>query len=317
MSNTEINVVLGGNGNIGSYVVRELLSKGKNVRVVSRSGRSVFDNTSVEVVKADAFDLESLKIAFQGATAIYHCLGLPYQDFPKLDHIMRNVILAATEVGNQIKIIYADNLYAYGERNVADGGLTEKMEHLAEGKKGKIRSNIEKQLQDAHKDGKLKITIGKGSDFFGPGATNSMLGMYVFDVLTNGKDVKLLGNLDKRHSFIYLPDFAKGLVTLGENENAFGEVWHLPHVSSLPTRKFVELILKEAKAETKKITTMPKLMLLIGTLFNKTAREFKEVAYQWEKDFVVDDSKFSKIFNVTATPITEAIAESVEYYMNS
>ena len=191
------------------------------------------------------------------------------------------------------------------------------MKHLAEGKKGKIRSNIEKQLHDAHKDGKVRMTIGKGSDFFGPGATNSMLGMYLFDVLNNEKDVKLLGNLDKRHSFIYLPDFGRGLVTLGENEDAFGEVWHLPHTSSLPTRKLVELVLKEAKAETKKISTMPKLMLLIGALFNKTAREFREVSYQWEKDFVVDDSKFNKAFNVTATPITDAITETVQYQMKA
>ncbi|MHA1994184.1 MAG: NAD-dependent epimerase/dehydratase family protein [Candidatus Hodarchaeales archaeon] len=314
MSKTEVNVVLGGNGNIGSYVIEELLSRGKSVRLVSRSGRSIFDN-SVEVVKADGFDLESLKNAFKCATKIYHCLGLPYQDFPKLEQIMKNVLSAATEEGNDIKIIYADNLYAYGERNIGNGGLTENMKHLAEGKKGKIRSNIENLLHTANAEGKIKATIGKGSDFFGPGATNSILGMYVFDVLANGKNVRLLGNLDKRHSFIYLPDFAKGLVTLGENENSFGEVWHLPHTSSLPTRKFVQMILKETKKEDKKISAMPKLMLLIGTLFNKTAREFNEVAYQWEKDFVVDDSKFRETFDITYTSTTEAITETMDFYL--
>ena len=168
MSKTEVNVVLGGNGNIGSYVITELLSRGKSVRLVSRSGRSIFDN-SVEVVKADGFDLESLKNAFKGATKIYHCLGLPYQDFPKLEQVMKNVLSAATEEGNHIKIIYADNLYAYGERNAANGGLTENMKHLAEGKKGKIRSNIEKQLHDAHKGGKNQsdtMTQGKHTDEF-------------------------------------------------------------------------------------------------------------------------------------------------------
>ena len=58
-------------------------------------------------------------------------------------------------------------------------------------------------------------------------------------------------------------------------------------------------------------------MLLIGTLFNKTAREFNEVAYQWEKDFVVDDSKFRETFDITYTPTTEAITETVGFYLES
>ena len=316
MENTELNVVLGANGNVGSYIVKELLARGKNVRTVSRSGNSNF-GTSVEVVKADAFDLESLKVAVQGATTIYHCIGLPYQDFPKLEIIMDNVIRAAANQGNETKVVYADNLYAYGKNNVAKGALKEDLPHLAEGKKGKIRSRIENNLLKAHKEEKLKATIGKASDFFGPGAKYSVLGMYLFEKLNNGNDITLQGNLDKRHSFIYLPDFGKGLVTLGENENAFGEVWHLPHVSSVTVREFVEMVLKEANTESKNVKTMSKLMLLIGSLFIKTAREFREVAYQWENDFVVDSSKFASTFDFQPTKPDIAIHQTVKWHTNN
>ncbi len=316
MEKSELNVVLGANGNVGSYIVKELLARGKNVRIVSRSGNSNF-GTSVKAVKGDAFDLESLKAAVRGATTIYHCIGLPYQDFPKLEIIMDNVIRAAASQGNETKVVYADNMYAYGEYNVIKGPLKEDLPHLAEGKKGKIRSRIEVNLLNAHKEEKIRATIGKGSDFFGPGAKNSMLGMYLFEKLNNGKDVNLIGNLDKRHSFIYLPDFGKGLVTLGENENAFGKTWHLPHVSSVTVREFAEMVLKEANTESKKVKSMPKFMLLIGSLFIKTAREFREVAYQWESDFVVDSSKFTSTFDVQPTDPEVAIQQTVEWHLKN
>lgn len=316
MEKTELNVVLGANGSVGSNIVSELLARGKKVRIVSRSGNSSFDK-SVEAVKGDAFDLKSLKAAVQGANVVYHSIGMPYQDFPKLEIIADNVIRAASSVGKETKVVYTDNLYAYGKRNAVKGPLKEDLPHLADGKKGKIRSSIENKLLNAHKEGKIKATIGKASDFFGSGAKNSMLGMYVFDHLNSEKDISLMGNVDKLHSYIYLPDFGRGLVTLGENENAFGEVWHLPHNISISTRKFVEMILKEAKTESKKIKTMPKLMLLFGSLFIKTAREFKEVVYQWENDFVVDSSKFTSAFDVQLTPPEVAIRQTVEWYKNN
>lgn len=130
-----------------------------------------------------------------------------------------------------------------------------------------------------------------------------------------GNKVQMFGNLDKLHSYIYLKDFAKGLVMLAENEKAFGEVWILPYGETLTTRNLIELIFEEAGVESNgKISSNPKIMLTIGEIFMKMVREIKEVIYQAEIDWVVDSSKFEKVFKVSATPHREAIRETLEWY---
>jgi nucleoside-diphosphate-sugar epimerase len=59
---------------------------------------------------------------------------------------------------------------------------------------------------------------------------------------------------------------------------------------------------------------MGKLMMSIGGLFIPGARETVEMMYEFEKPFVVDSTKFEKTFGVQATPLREAIRQTVAWY---
>ncbi|MNO03361.1 hypothetical protein D3C81_2240330 [compost metagenome] len=56
------------------------------------------------------------------------------------------------------------------------------------------------------------------------------------------------------------------------------------------------------------------MMLRIGGLFIPAARESIEMLYQFENDFIVDSSKFSSRFGMTATPLEESIAKTIAWY---
>jgi nucleoside-diphosphate-sugar epimerase len=59
---------------------------------------------------------------------------------------------------------------------------------------------------------------------------------------------------------------------------------------------------------------MGKTMLRIGGLFIPEAREMVEMAYEFEKPFVMDSSKFEMAFGMQATPLRQALSDTLDWY---
>ena len=163
---------------------------------------------------------------------------------------------------------------------------------------------------------RLRLAIGRASDFYGPRVIASILGERVFNPALKGKTIRMLGNIDVPHSYIYIKDFANGLVTLGEEPNASGEVWHIPAAKALTTRELLHLIFNETKKTPKVQTTSPFITNLLSK-FYPIIKELKEVLPTYEKSYLVDHSKFEKSFGNPSTPHGEAISETVKWYKNN
>lgn len=301
-------VVLG-TGPLGLAVVEELLNQGKKVVAVNRSGRCPLP-LKAQLKKCDITDSEKTKDLLKDALVLYNCIGLPYEEWEStLPKMMDNIIAAAEE--NNIKIVYADNLYAYGPQNEP---LHENMSYHPIGIKTKVRAEIANKLMMASKEGRVRATIGRGSDFYGPGVRNAMLGERVFQHLLDEKKVELLGNPDMLHSHIYIKDFARGLVILGDEEKADGEVWHIPHQAPTSTRQLVEEIATSLGKKPKYLIAN-KLIVSIMGLFNPVMRDFKELLYQNTNDFTVNSNKFTSNFTFKPTLHKQAIKETSEWYI--
>jgi nucleoside-diphosphate-sugar epimerase len=63
-----------------------------------------------------------------------------------------------------------------------------------------------------------------------------------------------------------------------------------------------------------RIQVAPKIVLRVMGIFNPGMREMIEMLYEFEEPFVVDHSKFEAAFGVHATPLKEAIGETVRWY---
>jgi nucleoside-diphosphate-sugar epimerase len=115
-------------------------------------------------VAADAADRAQAARAAAGAAVIYHCASPPYTQWPALFPALTGSILGAAE-SSGAKLVFADNLYAYGP---VDGPLREDLPAVAHGPKGKIRAGMAAQLLAAHRDGQAEVVIGRASDYYGP-----------------------------------------------------------------------------------------------------------------------------------------------------
>jgi nucleoside-diphosphate-sugar epimerase len=209
------------------------------------------------------------------------------------------------------KLIAIENLYMYGPT----GGrpLTEDLPYAANTRKGRVRARMSEVLMESHTSGKVRVAIGRASDFFGPRALASAAGEQVFGRAVEGKSAHVAGDPDQPHTYTYVPDIGKGLVILGEREEALGQAWHLPSPETLTTRQFVEMIFEEV-GKPVRLQAAPKVLLRALGLFNPTLRETIEMHYEFEEPFVVDDSDFIRTFGDQATPLREAIQRTVRWY---
>jgi nucleoside-diphosphate-sugar epimerase len=304
----EIHVVFGGSGALGSAVVRELVKRGKRVRAASRSGKAGLPQEA-EVIKADASQPESARQACQGASVVYNCVNVPYNKWPELfPPVLEAIIEGAAAAG--AKLVQADNLYMYGP---VDGPLTEDLPYRATGRKGKTRARMAERLMAAHEEGKVRVVIGRASDFFGPGVLLSAAGAQVFGTALQGKKAQVLGKLDVPHTYSFVPDCAKAFVTLGERDEALGGVWHVPNAETVTTRQFLQMIFDEA-GRTPKIQAAPGFLVKVMGLVNPMMREFTEMLYEYEKPFIVDDRKFRSAFGAEVTPLREAVRMTLDWY---
>ena len=303
-----LNIVFGAGGGLGSAVVRALAGSGKPVRGVNRSGRAEVPD-GVELVAADAADEQSARAACEGASAVFHCVGIPYTEWAdKFAAITDGIIEGAASAG--AKLIFGDNLYMYGP---VDGPMTEESPNAATGTKGRIRIAMATAIMKAHKDGRIRAAIGRASDFFGPGCFNAMLGPRVIGPALRGERCDLPGRLDVPHTYSFIDDIARSLVTLSEREDAMGGIWHLPSAETVTTGRMIEMIYEEC-GHPPTVRTAPRFVFSMMGLFNPMMRELKEVLYQFERPFVVDHSKFERAFGARTTPHREAVKLTVDWF---
>lgn len=307
ITNPELHVIFG-SGPLGTAVMRELVKHGKPVRMVNRSGQAGVP-VGVEVVRGDAYSMETTRALCQGATVVYQCAQPPYQQWAeKFPPLQAAILEGAASAG--AKLIIGDNLYMYGEVN---GKITEDLPYVATTRKGRARAAMTEAALTTHRSGKVRVAIGRGSNFFGPSVLGSTLGDRAFIPLLRGKTAQLVGNIDLPHTHTYIEDFGKALIVLGERDEALGQAWHVPNAEALTTRQLMTIAFEEAELPPK-MSGMGRLMMAIGGLFIAEARETVEMMYEFEKPFVVDSGKFERAFGMKATPHRESIRRTLAWY---
>jgi nucleoside-diphosphate-sugar epimerase len=306
------NHVILGTGAIGRAVAEELIKRGESVRMVNRSGRMDEVPAGVEIKASDLYDQVQVKEVTRGAKVVYQCSQPEYTQWAeKFPSLQKSIIDGLT--GSNAKLVIVENLYMYGDTNGTP--LTEDTPHNAHTRKGKVRSEISKAAFEAHRDGKLRVASARGSDFFGAwGLPTAAMGERTFYPLLNGKAAGLVGDIDAPHTHTYIADFGKALVTLGERAEADGQAWHVPNDNPRVTqREMLKMIAAEMGIEPK-MSAMGKGMMWFGGLFIPEAKEMIEMMYEFEQSFIVDSSKFENAFGMKATPMREAIKETVAWY---
>lgn len=308
MTEKKMNVVLGA-GPVGRALVGLMHGKGMPMRVVTKSGKADVP-AGIDVVAADLSVAEEAVRACNGAKVVYSCVGIGYRGWPgRWPPLMNGMLAGAGAAG--ARFVFTDNLYMYGPQQ---GLLKEDTPLTDYGCKPATRAAITRMWQAAHTEGHVQAAAVRASDFYGPSVQHASLGNATFARIMQGMGALCIGNVDQPHSFTYVPDIARALLTVGEaEEDSYGRAWHVPNAPDHTMREILTMF-AEAAGKELKITTLPRWLHAIVGKFDEDMRELREMRYQWERPFCVDSSQFTASFGITATPFEEGIARSIEWY---
>ena len=304
------NTILGAGGVVADNLAKILLKDKQSVRLVSRTGYTI---PGAIAVKADVTLPDQTIEAVKDSSIVYLFVGLKYdhvvwaESWPR---IMSNVIEACKR--SSAKLVFLDNVYAYGK---VEGIMKESTPYNPCSKKGEIRMKISTELMSEVRAGNLKALIARAADFYGPFADKTGVpNILVFHPLAQGKKASWLVNDSVKHSYTFTPDIARAIIILSKSDNAFNQVWHLPTAPDPFTGKeFIETT-AEMFGINPKYRVLPKWMVKMAGLFDKTAAESYEMLYQNEFDYLFDSSKFQNAFSLRPVSYRDGIRETVNYY---
>jgi nucleoside-diphosphate-sugar epimerase len=304
--------VIFGTGANGLATLEALRRRGERVRMVNRSGSAPVPE-DVEVAGGDARDPAFTTAVSRGAPVLYQTLNPGYDRWQVEFPALQAGVLAAAEAAGA-RLVSLENVYMYGR---PDGQpLTETHPYRPNTRKGQVRAQMARDLVAAHQAGRVEVVIGRASDYFGPGGgVQSPLGDRVFRPALAGRTATVLGDPDQPHTYTFIPDIGEGLAVLGEHPDTAGEVWHLPNdPGTRTTRQLVEIVYRQAGQSTTKVRGTPTLVLRALGLVNPLVRELVEMQYEFRQPFIVDSSKIGTKLGLHATPVEQALEQTLSSY---
>ena len=295
--------ILGSGGSIGVPLARELGQYTGQIRLVSRNPEKV--NPTDELFPADFTDFTQIQKAIAGSEVVYVVVGFEYniKVWRQLWPPFMKAVLDAC-ITHHAKLVFFDNVYMYAESAIPH--MTEEAPLQPPSKKGAVE-----MIFDEVEKNSLPALIARSADFYGPDNRNSTLSIMAAENLAKGKKAQAMGKLDKVHTYTYTPDAARATAILGNTADAYNQVWHVPTTGEkLTSRQWIQLIADELNVEPK-IQLIPLWMLRAMGLFVPVLREFPEMLYQYENDYIFDSSKFENRFGMKAVAPVDGIKAMV------
>lgn len=299
--------VVVGAGLIGGALASELVARGDEVVLATRSGSP---RDGARAVKLDAGDADAFAAAADGAETIYLCTNPPYTSWPTdWPPVFAGAIEAAKRSGASLVIM--GNLYGYGSPS---GPMTEHSLELSTETKGRVRLAGWHQALAATQAGEIRASEVRASDYFGPGASGiAHLGEAFFRAAHNSKKAMVVGDPSVIHSWSYLPDIVSTLVAAGDYTGEWGRAWHVPSNEPI-TRHEIMRQLNEHYGSSGRVSGYAQWLLRGLARVNPMMREVEASSYQFRVPFVIDSSETERLLGVRSTPWLQALHTTADSY---
>ncbi|EEI17133.1 NAD-dependent epimerase/dehydratase family protein [Corynebacterium lipophiloflavum] len=263
-----------GAGPVGTAVTDELIKRGREVFVLTRSGTAVRGARSLAGSAADPRDLQA---AFDtsGANRVIDCMHAPYDAA-----VWRSTLIPAekTVLGlaaeREIHVTFPESVYAFGERA---NTVTATSEVVATTGKPGIRA----QLLIARTHANTPVCSVVASDLYGPGCGRTAVAhALIVEPLQRATRTMALIDSSALHPFTYLPDYARALV--GASQNQLTGITITPTADSVCQREFAERAAYAGKLRAHTPLELKKWMLQFAGLFNRDIHGLVEMTWLWD-----------------------------------
>jgi len=301
----ERTAIIGATGPVGIWLARELVGRGRGVRVVSRSRErleGIFGRLGVEIEAADALDGEAIRRAVEACGLVVDCVGLPAERMEDHATVARHVAEAARAAGARAFLVSSYWSFLPACSEVIDEG------HPREG------GNRYARARRAAEDVLLAAggAVAHLPDFFGPEVHTGTV-QRALEQAAAGETVQWIGSAAHEREAGYVPDLARVLADLAEREEAYGEDWGLPGTGTISARHLGELAAGHLGRRVKVQAAPVWLLRLLGR-FNAELRSFLPMAPHYASPVRYDTSKLQALLGPrTGTPFEEAVPATLDW----
>lgn len=300
--------VIGASGQIGSHVVSTLTQRGVQVAAISRRRSDAPSAGEVSCREISSYEPAQLEPALADCTDAIATVGLPYrariwnQEWPGL---VRSIV-SSTE-NRQIPLTFLDNLYVYGRAGMS---ISESQPMAPCSEKGSARLKGTEILAQARAEGH-DVVICRAADFLGPGSETTVMPWSSLEevVMKRKRSFMWFGRPDSLHSFALPRDVAIGLaeVCLGLDLRSTLTL-HMPAITEFSANDLSHE-LSSITGRFVKPAVLGKSVLAVAGVLSTAAREQREMMYQFESDYTLDDSAFrSRLPDFPRTNIKDVVS---------
>lgn len=297
--------IFGATGATGRVIASELLRRGVRTRVVSRSEENLqrdFGAMDVEIRVADLNRTEEAVRAADGCSVVFHCIGLPLDQFRDHIALTRNTLTATKSAGARCVVIGGYWQYTPVRANP----VTEESPRQPESDKGLIRREQEDIALEAG------AAVAELPDFYGPRTGAGVLNDVLRDILA-GRRARWFGSADTPREFIFVPDAAAPIVELATRPEAYGERWIVPGAGPVTVS---DLLAKAAAYCGRRLKVRPikPWMMRVGKLIKPEIRRFEELYPIYAAPVWFDGARLKNLIGkIRTTPYDAGVRATIDW----
>lgn len=261
--------VTGGTGFIGRLVVEELRQRAYHVRVLARDSLK-FDKLfggleDVEAVPGDALDRRALLRGLRGVSLVFHLAGVTKAvrsaDFQAGNQEACRVLRETIQL-NELRVdrvLHVSSLAAMGPSPTAEPPEDfDPPAPLSRYGCSKLAGELEMQiLRDS-----VPVTVVRPPVVFGPADTD----VFLFMRTVWRSFIPILGHDEKRVSFVFAPDLARGMIDAALCPAAAGKAYYLCYPEPLRWSEFGAWV-ADALGVTRRNRRIPHAALAVAAIF--------------------------------------------------
>lgn len=304
--------IIGATGAVGQQIGRILSEQGREYvavgREMKRLERAFGADPHAWCRTWDTQSAASLVPALEGVESVVYAIGVDYWKFELHPILVARALDAARAAGVK-RFMLIGTVYPYGLP--LSEFVSENHPREPHTFKGRMRKEQEDLVLEAHVPGVFETVELRLPDLYGPGMEKSFL----TDAFTNapqGKACALVGPIDVRHEFAFIPDCAQVAVRVLDEPRAYGTFWNYAGPGTITIRQFAGEIYAQCGTKPRYTVANRAILRLMG-LFNPMMRELVEMHYLITDPVVLDDRRLRDLLGeLPKTPYADGIRLTLE-----
>lgn len=274
-------LVLGATGRFGRHAMQALTECGHDCRA--------FDRAHGDLAREA-----------RGVDLVVNAWNPPYPDWRRdIPANTRRVIEALT--GTDVRLVVPGNVYVFGPDSAPPWGA--RSPHRATNPMGRLRI----EMEQAFRDSGIRTLILRCGDFIDTEPAGNWFDGVIAKDAARGR-LRYPGDPEVEHAWAYLPDVARALAGLVEQDDALGRFADVPFPGyTLSGRELADAVARVIGREVR-LRPMPWWALRLASPFWPMGARLLEMRYLWSLPHRLDGSELARLLpDYRDTPLPEAL----------